>query len=544
MTGDIQILDSSGKPMIPVKSKVGAIAGGGGISGATPYDSADNYSQRMGDWQPWLWSADSETNIWRDRIVSRSRDIVRNDGWAAGAITRTKDNAVGSSFRPISKPDYRALEQITGKKTFDAQWAAEYGRAVDANYRIWAEDENKWCDAARNQTVSQMLGLAFRHKMIDGDALASVLWLPKNLGTGRAKYCTTIQLIDPDRLSNPQNQFDNQMWRGGVIVNHEGAAEAYWIRRAHAGDWFNAGDSMVWDQIPRETTWGRPLVIHDFDKDRAGQHRGAIGILNPVLQKLKMLYTFDNAELDQAIINSIFGAYIKSPFDPQLVQSALGNADLPEYQSMRSEFHNKKNIALGGARIPHLFPGEDFVTVKAEHPSTAFGEFQATFLRSIGAAAGLSYEQVSNDWSKSNYSSARGALIEAWKTLKRRRDDFATGFANPLYSCFVEESHQVDDIPLPAGAPHFDECRRAYSSCKWIGPAKGYIDPVKEKNGALLGIEGGLSTLEHEAAENGFDWEDNINQRKIELDRFKELGLPIPAWGAEPDQETVVEKIG
>lgn len=39
--------------------------------------------------------------------MSRARDLVRNDGWANGAVTRLLDNAVGANFRPIMKPDYR-----------------------------------------------------------------------------------------------------------------------------------------------------------------------------------------------------------------------------------------------------------------------------------------------------------------------------------------------------------------------------------------------------------------------------------------------------
>jgi lambda family phage portal protein len=544
MTGDVAILDMHGNPMVSKPSKVSAIAGGTSQSGSTPYDASDNYSQRMSDWQPFLWSPDGEKNTFRDRIVSRSRDIVRNDGWANGAIMRTADNAVGSTFRPISKPDYRALEYYTGNKKFDSVWAAEYGRALDSHYRAWADDVNHYCDSTRRHTISQLLSVAFRHKLIDGDALATILWEPKNIGYGRARYATTIQLLDPDRLCNPQNQYDNAKWRGGVIINHLGAAEAYWIRRAHQGDWFNAGDSMYWDRIERETPWGRPVVVHDFDSDRAGQHRGAVGILNPVLQKLKMLYTYDNAELDQAIINSIFGAYIKSPFDPELVKSALGGDDLPAYQSMRSNFHNQKNIALGGSRIPHLFPGEDFVTVKAEHPSTAFGEFQKTFLRAIAQAAGLSEMQLSGNWADATYSSARGALEEAWKTLGRRRMDFASGFAQPIFSCFVEESFDVDDLPLPSGAPDFIECRQAYSAAKWVGPGRGMIDRSKETQGSQISMEAGLSTLESEAAEQGRNWEDILDQRAIEINRFKELGIDIPAWGAEIETAQAVEKIG
>jgi len=546
MDGEVKILDSSGAPMkVAPATKLSAIAGGNGLSGSTPYDSADMYSQRMGTWNPFLWSPDAEINIWRDRIVSRSRDITRNDGWASGAVTRTLDNIIGGSFRPIAKPDYRALAAYTGNKAFDPVWAAEYGRELESHYRSWANDPGRYCDAQRTKTASEMFYLAFRHHLIDGDSLATVLWQPERIGVGKARYATAIQVIDPDRLSNPQHQYDNQLMRGGVMVDHLGAPTAYYIRRAHQGDWFNAGDAMMWDLLPRETDWGRPVVIHHYTPDRAGQHRGGIGIFNPVMQRLKMLTQYDGAELDQAIINSLFGAYVKSPFDPEIVASALGNsAELNAYQTERMAFHNKKNIALGGARMPHLFPGEEIVTVKAEHPSSAFADFQATFLRNIASCVGLSYEQISSDWSKSNYSSARGAIVEAWKTLERRRMQFASGFANPVFSCFAEESFDVDNLPLPAGAPEFAECRGAYSSCRWLGPARGTVDPTKEIQASMLGIEAGMTTLEDQSALHGTDWEENIDQRKEEIDAFEERGLPIPSWGHESDETVQTEKIG
>lgn len=542
----ISLLDAHGNPLAPPKpSPVSAIAGAGRREN-TPYDAANIYSQRMAGWQPFLWSPDAELNMFRDRIVSRVRDLVRNDGWASGSVTSTLDNVVGANFRPIAKPDYRALAAYSGLSTFDAQWAADYGRALEAAWRTWSEDLNRYCDAARKMTISQIFRLAFRHKLIDGDSLALMLWQKDRIGYGKSRYATTVQLIDPDRLSNPQLNFDTQLMRGGVAVDHLGAATGYYIRRAHMGDWFNAGDSMHWDLIPRETPWGRPMVVHDFDVERAGQHRGGAGILTPVLERMKMLTQYDGAELDANVINAIFGAYIKSPFDPQVVQSALGNdAELNQYQTARGEFHKGGgDIALGGARLPQLFPGEDIVALRSDRPNTAYSEFQSTFLRNIAAATGGSYEQISKDWSKTNYSSARGALLEAWKTLGRRRLDFASGFASQIFSCFAEESHFVDKLPVPSGAPDFIECRLAYSRARWIGPGRGWVDPLKERQGAMLGIEACFSTLENEAAENGFDWEENLEQRAQEVEAFKKRGLPLPSWGSETDEVVQTEKIG
>jgi capsid protein len=73
---------------------------------------------------------------------------------------------------------------------------------------------------------------------------------------------------------------------------------------------------------------------------------------------------------------------------------------------------------LGGVRIPILFPGEKVGFQAAARPNTAFAEFEAAALRNIAAGTGtVSYEQLSGDWSRTNYSSARASLLEIWKSL-------------------------------------------------------------------------------------------------------------------------------
>jgi lambda family phage portal protein len=498
----------------------------------TPYDAADNHGQHLGGWQPYLWSADGEQNMYRDRIVSRVRDLVRNDGWASGAVTRILDNVIGGNFRPISKPDYRSLAAYTGNSAFDATWAMEFGKAVDSHYRSWANDPGKYCDTQRNMTVSQIMRLGFRHKIIDGDALAMIQWLPNRIGIGKARYATAVQVIDPDRLSNPYLQFDQRTMRGGVVIDPDGAATAYYIRRAHQGDWFTAAESIHWDLIQRETPWGRPIIVHDFDHDRAGLHRGGAGIFAPVLQRLKMLIKYDGTELDSAIINAIFGAYIESPYDPALVEGALqDSSELNAYQQERANFHNERKTSLGEARMPILFPGERINAVSAERPNSNFADFESAMLRNVSAAVGLATPQLSNNWSELNYSSMRAAANEFWKTLAVRRINFAHGFASPIRTAFLEESFEVDNLPLPTGAPPYIECRGAYGSCLWMGPGSGLLDVTKEREGSVMGMSAGMTTLESEtAAYDGEDWEVVIDQRAIEIQAFKDRGLEVPGW--------------
>ncbi|HCT7986782.1 TPA: phage portal protein [Serratia liquefaciens] len=529
---DIKILGPNGQPLPPSRSRASMLVGGSRV----PYDAADSFSDQLANWQPALWSPDNEINIYRDRIVSRVRDLARNDGWASGSITRVLDNAVGANFRPILKPDYRMLALMTGNSAFDATWADEYGKVIEAHWRSWAQDDpGRYCDVERKQTVSQMLRLGFRHKLIDGDALAVLQYRPDRLGRGRGRYATTVQIVDPDRLSNPQQNFDMPNIRGGVEIDDDGAPVAYHIREAHIGDWWSGAKTMTWRRIPRETDWGRPHVVHDYDHERGAQHRGN-GILTPVVQRLKMLIKYDQTELEAAILNAVFGAYVSSPYDPQMVEAAMGenfdDTSIGAYQDGRIEFHNDRRISLqNGSRMPILYPGEKIETVNASRPHSNFEVFESAALRNIAAATGLSTQQVTQDWSDVNYSSVRSAMLEAWKTLTRRRDDFSVGFAQPILSAFIEEIHDTEDLPLPNGAPHFLDARAAYCRARWMGPGRGWVDPVAEKKGAILGMDAGLSTLEMEAAENaGEDWEEMLDQRKREIDAFKERGLPLPTW--------------
>ncbi|HET8687364.1 MAG TPA: phage portal protein, partial [Methanosarcina sp.] len=325
----VKIVDINGNPLT---RKASMLANGT----STPFDAASPTGQNFVDWSPFLWSVDAERNIYRDRITSRVRDLVNNDGWASGSITRTLDNVIGGSFRPVSKPNYQALAAYTGNKVFDAVWAEEFSKACDAYWTLWSADDNFYCHSQRNLNFSQMMRLAFRHKMIDGDAIAYVRWMPERVGIGRAMYATAIQIIDPDRLSNPQLRFDSNIMRGGVEIDEDDVAIAYHIRQAHQGDWFSAAKTMTWSRIQRETEWGRPVIVHDFDSDRAGQHKGGSGILTPVVNRIKMLAKYDGAALDAAIIGAMFGAFIQSPYDPQLVAEALGSAEsIGDYQKAR-----------------------------------------------------------------------------------------------------------------------------------------------------------------------------------------------------------------
>ncbi len=460
-------------------------------------------------------------------MVARSRDLERNDGWAAGSVLRISDSVVGNQFRPISRPDYRALARYGS--AFDQEWAHEFGRAFEAEWRMWADDPFKFCDAAQRMTVTQIFRVALRHKLIDGDALAMLLWNPDAIGSGGARYATTVKLIDPDRLSNPYQQLDTINMRGGVEINTLGAPVAYHIRRAHQNDWYAARESMIWDRFPKSTPWGRPIVVHDFDAGRADQHRG-VPVFTPAMGRVRMLSTYDRSQLQQALQQTIFGMFMTSPYDPDDVQASLEGGELAEYQRLREDWHGRHPLTLGGVRIPVLPPGEEPKTVAPTYPGNEYTPLQSAVLRNLAAVTGQSAEQVSWDYSQVNYSSARSAWLEAERTLVRRHYDFHTGFADPIKGGLMEEAMENGRLPLPRGAPSFMEMRAAYMRGRWIRPARGWVDPVAERQGAVLGLDAAFGTLEDECADQGRDYEEVLDQRAVEVRMMRERGLDLPQW--------------
>lgn len=510
---------------------------------AFPYDASSWYQPESESWFPIAYSPDHEINIYRDRMVGRVRDLTRNDGWATGAILNTLDQVIGGAYRLIALPDWRWLARRVGPQ-FDAVWAEEYRQAIENEWRDWAEDPRYFSDAERQLNIADQMWLALRHQLVDGEALGGVEWHPERVGYGGARYATSLRLIDPDRLSNPYEMVDTKHRRGGVEIDDDGVPVGYHIRRGHAFDWYQAVDSMIWDFVPRETEWGRPVILHYFDRDRATQHRGLAAFI-PVLNAFKMLNRFDAVTLQAAVLAAVFSLAVESPYDPEGLKEMMQGGqydELNNFSMLRSLYHRDRPIRLNNASVLPLFPGESIKTVAPTHPGPEYDPFTHAVLRRQAAVLGTTVEEITRDWTKTNYSSARAGFVSAWRTISRRRARFDRGFAKPVYLAWHEEAYDIARLPLPQGAPDFIEARGALTRCRWIGAPRGWVDPVKEAQGVVLRMDAGVSTLQQEAAEQGHDWEELLDQRSRERARMRELGIPEPAWIAGIDAQSPEEQ--
>ena len=470
----------------------------------TAHRGASLNASEIASWHPFAGSADSDLLPELGTLVSRSRDLVRNHGVASGAIQTLTDNIVGTGLRLAARPDYIAL----GKTK---EWADDWARHVEAHFRTWAESTS--CDAANSLTFSGLMIQVFRSALLNGEALALPLWLPDKHDT--SGFATTLQLIEPDRLSNPNGEQDSDRLRSGIEINQYGAPVAYWIKRTHPGDVFTTARDNEWQRIPATTKFGRQRVLHLHDKERTGQTRGK-PLLSSVLPLFKTLDRYERSELQAAVVNAMIAAFVESPLDNEGISDLFGG-DLNEYMKARGQWRlNLKS----GAIIP-VFPGDKVSSFTPSRPNSGYGQFVENVLRHIGAGLNLPFELLMKDFSKTNYSSARASLMEAGRFFAGRRQWLSTYWARPVYALWLEEAVNKGIIE----APTFYQQKQAWTRSKWIGAGRGWIDPVKEATASQIRMEIGLSTLEEECAAQGSDWEEVLEQRAREQAKQHELGL-------------------
>ncbi len=474
----------------------------------------------MRRWQPTVMSADAALLPERELLARRANDLARNSGVAEGALQTVTDNVVGPGLRLVSAPDYRMLGR-------SKEWAEEWSTQVEGLWRTWADSFD--CDAARSLDFSGLTVQVFRSGWLNGEGLALPLWLPR----GDSRFALRVQVIDPDRLSNPTGRMDGPNLRGGIEIDDYGAPVAYHIRKAHPGDkaLASAADLMSWQRVPAFAAWGRRRVIHVHDRERAGQNRGKPS-LTSVMRQFKVLNDFTNAELKAAVVNAKVAMVTKSNLSQEAVAELLGSdaEARAKYEQALSE-RGLSTISMEDGQIIPLALGEDLAGFSPSRPSDSFDPFVTAIFRHIATGLNIPYELLMKDFSRTTYSSARAALIEAWRFFRGRRQWISTYFAKPVFELWLEEAVHLGLIE----APDFYANRAAYCRCRWIGAGRGWIDPVKEADAAKIRMEAGLSTLEAECAEQGLDWEEVLEQRAAEKKRMDELGLspaaPVPPAG-------------
>lgn len=456
-----------------------------------------------------------------ERKVSQSRasDLIANDWAANSGVNAIATNAVGTGLKPQSQISAKRLG-ITKEQALELQHDAE---------SVW----NEWTPQAHVRGMLHFEDLQFlglRTMLGKGE----LLHLPVMLPVPGRKIQLAIQDLLPNRLRTPLDRVADPRIVDGVELGKYGVPEWYWLATpdavlSHSLD-FSCLGSDQFTRIPAHIAH-RPGCFHLFRHTEEEQVRG-----ESVLQSGMNLFRHLSDSLDNELLAQVVTASMA------LFIAKGEGTSLPDYVREEEDDDGEKfyHERIDPGIIMYGNKGEQPKVLESSRPSPNFAVFSEFVLRAMAASIDMPYEVLSKDFSKTNYSSARAALLEAWRVYLLYRSWLTRHYCQPIWAMVLEEAWLTGRLHLPSGAPDFYDDIFGYTQALWIGPSRGYVDPVKEIAATVTALENKLMTYSEALAERGLDFNETMDRREEEeerLARFSTQPTKPSTYKEQPEDE-------
>lgn len=435
------------------------------IDAARGFDGAKR-GPRSAGWRATGTSANAELGPALATLRNRSRDLVRNNPYIKHALDIKVANVIGTGIR--AKFADSSVQQLW------KQWIKE----CDAGGLLDFNGIQALMDRALDESGEVLL--RFRNRL-PGDGLSVPLQL---------------QVLESDFLdSSKTGPIDGGHCIMGVQFNLIGQRTGYWLFDQHPGEIATIPRNIMSRFVPATE------IIHLFDATRRpGQVRG-LPEFATVIWKARDLDEYQDAELIRKKIEACFAAFVTTSDE----HFGVGQ---PRNVGQES---GKRIESLSPGMIEYMRPGEE-VTFSAPAGTNGYKDHVSMELRALAAGTGVTYEQLSGDYSQVNFTSGRLGKME-FKRLNEQRqrlilipilcDRVAQRFAQTAYLAGSIKSPQAD--------------------VSWTPQRIEFTDPVKEGNGLISLISARLKSRRQGIRELGDD-PDTVDE-EIENDPI-EKALP------------------
>ena len=436
----------------------------------------------------WLARASNpDAPSWEQKaLVDRFRDLERNDPIANGLVDTMGINVVGRGLRP--KPKIR--HEVIGVSKEEAEKFADMATAA---FELFS----KFADAREIVTFDHLQFMALTQIIRDGESIALPLWAEESY----RPFARCVQLLERECLGDPLSA-DADRARG-IVLGSRGQPLKYIINKTPGQI-----KSDI-EEIAARDSKGRRKIIHAFMPKRPGQTRG-IPLFAPVMDLFKDFSDYREAEIVKARIAACLSVIFTSA-DPHAKVAAIKEANGSLIQ------RDQPISSISPGMVHYAEYGDSVNVVDPNRGGETFGPFVETVLRLIGTSIGLPYELILKDFSKTNYSSARAALLEGRRVFTNWRSWFGNTFCQAIYELVIEEAYYRGFFDVP----NFEEFKHEYCRAMWLGDGWGWVDPVKEITASKLAIEYGFSTHEKECAAQGMDAYEILDEQDS-YSRYKE----------------------
>jgi len=455
----------------------------------------------LSSWNPLRHSRYSESSE-RKLTQDRADDLVANDPYAAGTVESMGVNVIGTGLRPQAKPNMKRLG-ITDEEADAFSASAEWA------WKLWSRE----ADACSCCSFADIQFVNFRSILIHGEFINLQVKVDE---PGRT-FFTALQRIHPQRLRTPIDLVGDPNIREGVVLGDRGQPVSCWIANPDDGVMLRL-TSSDFQNLPIKRAH-RNVVYHRFFHRDPEQVRGT-SILAPGMKSFRDLGDYLDFELVANIVSASFPIFIATENADDIAGGEPLNGPKKDQGRIYSEYEPGQIMYGRSGEIPKV--------LESNRPGNNFGTFVERVLRGLSSATNMPYEVLAKDFSKTNYSSARASLLEAWRVYLLYRAGMVNWFCQPVYEQIMEEAFLRGLLDMPANAPDFYEAKAEWCNAMWIGAARGHVDPVKEMAANKVALEENITTLSQIVSEQGGDdWEATMEQRAREVKKAQELGLPI-----------------
>lgn len=434
---------------------------------------AGNFGPRQNMWkQAGATSASAETQMAGKTLRYRSRDMRRNNGWYRRAISSITSNVIGSGI----------VASFQSRSAARAEQISEW-------YTRWAE--STFCDWEGQLNLAGLQGLAMDTVAESGEALIMMRW-DNNPPAGMCPL--RLQVLEPDYLDPsrdlyPVNRNDNRILEG-IEYDKNDRVFGYWMFEQHPGDRVSFKTGYAQSRfVPAKD------VIHIFRKDRPGQGRG-IPWGHSVMLLLQDLHDYQGTQLLRQKIAACFTMFI--------VDNNAEPDGEPEAISDKME--------PGGIEV--LPAGRD---VKFAQPPALIGynEYIEACLREAAAGFDITFEALTGDYSKVNFTSGRMGHIEFRRKIEAWRwTMYAPMFLNRMASRFLDGIELmgvgIDNVTVD-----------------WTAPRHELLNPKEEYESMIKAIRAGLMTFSDGLRSLGLNPRRHMAELESDFKMIDKMGLVL-----------------
>lgn len=452
-------------------------------------------SRLTSDWNPSNTSADSELVTSLTALRARSRALVRDVSYAKRAQVIVVNNVIGTGIG-------MQAQVMTSRGVL----AERVNDGIEEAWREWSEAGN--CHTGGRLAFKHMERALMAQVFTAGEAFVRKHYR----AFGRSRVPFALELIEAERIADELTspflaaQNGNEV-RMGIEVDSFYRPVAYYIRKRHPSE-YRFASAGVPDQVERVPA---DQIIHLAVVDRWPQTRGEPW-MHAVARTFNDMSGYTEAEITRARVQACTPGAIETPDDA----TSFGEAQEDGSVLMETEPGVYKR----------LNPGEKLVPGTVTAPNPALDPFMRYMLREVAAGTGPSYESLSRDYSQSNYSSSRLALLDDRDLWRFYQSWFICDLRYQIHREWLQQAvlaRTIDAIPVE----QYLLDRYKFEAVLFKPRGWTWIDPTKEVEAYKEAIRAGFTTRTDviAATAGGQDIEDVDDARVQELRVAAEKGL-------------------